>query len=268
MTRPSRFTDCTWDEIKQLSDEGCLVVLPVGQVVAHGPHLPVCADVRQAEGVCEAVAQALESRGVRAFVGPVVPFGNSPAQEAFAGFVNVSPETLTGLITDVCESLARQGFPKQLMVMFSPGAWPSVQTVAATLARKGEVQLYVFDGLELARALSQDLLEGHRPQEGKLDAHAGELETSLMLALEPSRVKMERAVTHYSGLMAELQGTPLGGMSLRQKMLSINLWDWARFGPEGVTGAATLATEAKGRTLLERLGAAVAEHFIKHAVQK
>jgi len=267
MTTPRRFIECTWREIKQMSETGSVIVLPVGQIVGHGPHLPVSTDVRQAEAACEAVARALDGRGVNAVVGPSIPYGNSPAQEAFPGFVTVNHDTLTNLITDVCVSLARQGFVKQIVIVFSPGCWPSIQTAAGKFARTDEPKLFIFDGLELARSLAQDLLEGHLPLEGKVDAHAGELETSLMLAIEPSSVNMERAVTHYSDLMAELRKPPFGSMSIRQQMLSINLWDWSQFGADGVTGDATLANARKGRILLDRLGTAVAEHYIKYGIQ-
>jgi creatinine amidohydrolase len=224
--------------------------------------------VIQAEALCAHAARLLDERGHAVLLGPTIPFGHSPTHETFPGFVSLAPETLSALVVDVVGSLARQGFERQVLVNLGPGNWPAVQTAAYHVFRQQQAQLYVFGALEAVRSVMGDILEGHRPAEGRIDAHAGELETSVMLAVEPASVRMEAGTAHASTLLAELQRLPQANTTTNQKMMAIGLWDWSRFGDDGVTGDATLATSEKGERLLARTAEALAEHVVRYVLDR
>jgi creatinine amidohydrolase len=255
----------TWPEVKQLSEGEPLAIIPVGQVVQHGPHLPIGTDIYQAEGVSAAVAQQLKSQGHNAFVGPTITFGYSPAHECFPGYITMRPEVLTDQIDDVASSLARQGLRKQAMIMFGPGSWPSLNVVASRLARLGTANMLVIDGLGTARNLSGDVLTGVDPASGKFDVHAGELETSLMLAVAPHLVRMDKAVTHYSELYASFSNCACTRGPLQQQIAAVGLRDWSDFGEDGVTGDATLATAEKGEKIVGRAVTEIVRH-LEHCI--
>lgn len=261
MVAAARFLDMTWSDVQQVTTDDCLVVIPVGQVVQHGPHLPIGTDVRQAEGVSAAVVQELGRHGLPAVVGPTIAFGYSPAHETFPGYVNLRPEVLTDEIEDVAACLARQGLRRQAAIMFGPGSWPSLNIAATRLSQRGAAEMVVIDGLATARAVGSDLLGGVDANAGKFDVHAGELETSLMLAIAPDLVRMERAVTHYSELYASFAQCACTRGPLQQQIAAVGLRDWKAFGEEGVTGDATLATPEKGRTILDRTVTEMARHL-------
>lgn len=259
-----KFLDLTWPEVGKLGTGNSIALVPVGQIVQHGPHLPIGTDVFQAEGVTKPIAAELIRRNVHPVVSPTIMFGHSPAQESFPGYINIRPEVLTDHIEDIASCLARQGLRRQAYILFGPGSWWPLYLVSTRLARLGTAEILVIDGLQTARAVAGDLLAGPQPSSGKFDVHAGELETSLMLAISPHLVHMERAVTHFSEYHANFASCVCTRGPLLQQMAAIGLRDWSRFGEDGVTGDATLATEAKGKEIIARLVNALAGHLATH----
>jgi creatinine amidohydrolase len=256
-----KFMDLPWPAIDSLKSGQAAALIPVGQIVQHGPHLPVGTDVFQAEGITEMVATELDRRNLPVIVGPTVTFGNSPAQECFPGFINLNPQTLTDQIEEIASCLARQGLHRQAYILFGPGSWWPLHVVSTRLARSGLANVIIIDGLQTARAVSGDVLKGVDRTAGKYDQHAGELETSLMLALRPDLVCMERAVRHYSDMLPKFASSPCTSGPLLQQMAAIGMRSWDQFGKEGVTGDATLATAEKGKTLIARLVTELTQHF-------
>lgn len=257
------YVNLPWPEVAKLNSGHSAVIVPVGQIVQHGPHLPIGTDVFQAEGVTGLVAAELCKHGFNAIVGPTVSFGHSPAQESFPGYINLRPEVLTDQIEDVASCLARQGLQRQAYLMFGPGSWWPLYVVSTRLARLGVADIIIIDGLLLARTVGFELLGGHEPGSGKFDVHAGELETSLMLALRPELVHMDRAVSHFSEIHASFAACACTKGPLLQQMAAIGMREWSKFGAEGVTGDATLATAEKGHQIISRVIKELSDHFQK-----
>lgn len=253
-----------WPEVSKLRSGISAAIVPVGQIVQHGPHLPIGTDVFQAEGVTALVASALAERNLDAIVGPTIAFGNSPAQESHPGYVNLRPDVLTDQIEDVATCLARQGLTRQAYLMFGPGSWWPLYNASIRLARSRTADMIIIDGLLLARTVGMDLLSGHDPASGNFDVHAGELETSLMLALRPELVQMDRAVRHFSEIHASFAACACTKGPLLQQMAAVGMRNWVEFGEDGVTGDATSATADKGRQIISRVVKELADHFAKH----
>jgi creatinine amidohydrolase len=263
-----KFLEMSWIDVQSAATKDPLVIIPAGQIVQHGPHLPVATDIWQAEGCSSRILDALALKGHEAILGPTVSFSFSPAQEGFPGYINLTPETLADQVEQISTCLARQGFRRQAVVLFGPGSWSSLNIAASRLARDKTAKLLILDGLNSARAAGGHLLEGVDTKNGKYDVHAGELETSLMLAVAPHLVNMDLAVSHYSELYASFFNHATMRGALQQQMGAIGFDDWRDFGADGVTGDATRATAAKGNAILDLAVNEIVRHFEHFVLNK
>ena len=170
--------DLTWQEAKARFEAGAVVVVPVGAAAkAHGPHLPLKTDALTAR----ALAQRLIER-LPVVVAPVVGFGFYPAFAGFAGSQHLAADTFKALMRELIGNLAGHGVRR--IAILNTGV--STETPLDEVVGEGGDVLVLHvrqlggkaDGLF-------DSLEG---------GHADERETSVMLALEPRSVRMDRLV--------------------------------------------------------------------------
>ncbi|MGD9736112.1 MAG: mycofactocin biosynthesis peptidyl-dipeptidase MftE [Solirubrobacterales bacterium] len=159
--------DRTWTEL-EASPAGLLLV-PIGATEQHGPHLPLSTDteiaVALARGALEEIGDAL--------LAPPVAFGSSGEHADFPGTLSIGAEATELLLVELCRSASR-----------------SIPRIVLVSAHGGNAD-------PLARAVARLRGEGRQvlawsPSWGG-DAHAGRIETSLMLALDPERVRLDRA---------------------------------------------------------------------------
>ncbi len=176
----------------------------LGATEQHGPHLPLDTDTVIADALCAGLAAR---RRVR--VAPVLPYGSSGEHADFAGTLSIGQEALALVLVELARS---SGGP----VLFVCAHGGNAEPVAAALRR-----------VENARAWF--------PRWGG-DAHAGRTETSLMLALAPSRVGPERPAGNVEPLSSLLPRLRAAGV----RAVSEN----------GVLGDATGASAAEGHALL------------------
>lgn len=166
--------DLTWPEAKARFEAGALVVVPVGAAAkAHGPHLPLKTDALTAR----ALAQRLVER-LPVIAAPVVGFGYYPAFTSFAGSQHLSTETFKSLIGELLANLRAHGVGR--IVVLNTGV--STEKPLDELASDDLLILHMRDMGRGADSLL-DVAEG---------GHADERETSVMLALEPGCVHMDR----------------------------------------------------------------------------
>lgn len=148
---------------------GGALLVPLGSCEQHGPHLPLGTDTLIAERVTEALARRLPG----ALVAPAIAIGASGEHAAFAGTLSIGREALELVLVELGRSADR--FAGLLVVNGHGGN---------SAALRGAVDLLVAEGRH-AGALSCSVPGG--------DAHAGRTETSLLLWLEPSLVRVDRA---------------------------------------------------------------------------
>jgi mycofactocin precursor peptide peptidase len=156
----------TWGDVH--SGPPRTLVVPVGSVEQHGPHLPLDTDVR----VAVSVAAALEAADPSLVLAPAVAFGAAGEHEGFPGTVSIGHEGLTLLLVELGRSACRWA----ARVVFVNGHGGNVSTLVEACA------LLRYEGRDVAWI----------PCAAQGDAHAGRTETSLMLALDPSVVGAER----------------------------------------------------------------------------
>lgn len=206
-----------------------VVILPIGAVEAHGPHLPLGTDNYLAERLSERVA---EKTG--AFIIPTLPYGQVWSLKNFPGSINVSNDSLISILTDIGSSLYDQGF--RVFVMINGHLGNAVALKEA--ARKLYSQYPDFKILYLFYPGVKQVTEEVRaaPSAHASYFHACEIETSYMLYLAEEYVDMSRAITDIPDIPVSADVTPT---------------PWEEFTSSAVLGNAKLATKEKGEKIIE-----------------
>ena len=175
-------------------------VVAVGSTEQHGPHLPTMTDTRIGDAMAHQVALKLGN----ALQARTIPVGVSEHHLAFGATVSLKPETLQAIVRDYVDSLVRDGF---LRIIFLPSHGGNFGPVAKAIedARKAHPDVEITgytDLLGITGFLNRTSAE-FGISEGDSGAHAGENETSLMMALEPDLVVQDRFAPGYLGPLGE-----------------------------------------------------------------
>jgi creatinine amidohydrolase len=168
------------------------VVVPFGAFEQHGPHLPLDTDAVLGDRLGPLVAERLD-----AVCAPTVRLGCSEHHLAFAGTVSLRAETLQMVVHDVVDSLARHGF-RRVVLLPTHGGNERPLHAAAAAARRDGVEIIVASLRAAVDALVA-VAEARGVSPGEAGGHAGELETSLMLALTPRLVREAATEPGYTG---------------------------------------------------------------------
>lgn len=234
-----RMDEMTWPDIRQAIAGGrTTVVVAVGSSEQHGPHLPTMTDTRIGDALAEQVARKLGD----ALQARTIPLGCSEHHLAFGGTVSLQPETLKLVLRDTVDSLVRDGFARIVLLPSHGGNFPAVaQAIAEARTRHPGVAVVGYtDLLGFAGFLAKASTEFGVSEEAA-GAHAGENETSIMLALEPGLVAVDRFAAGYLGPTGEREVKII----LEQGMPALT--------PNGVLGDPAGASAARGEVYLEKL---------------
>lgn len=225
----------TWPEARARIDAGTVILVPVGAAAkAHGPHLPLDTDRTLARALADRVARALP-----VLVAPVIDNGYYPAFAEYPGSQTLRADTFIALVTEVLTKLVHDGAGR-IAVINTGVSTEAPLTLAArdVLAHTG-VAVHVADIANLG-VKARDVLD--EPGGG----HADEHETSLMLAIDPARVHMDRA-----------EREPERAAPHTVFRAPVTLHDdpgaGAGYSRTGATGDPTRATAEKGVILLEAM---------------
>jgi mycofactocin system creatininase family protein len=203
-----------WPDVAEVTRR--LLVVPVGSLEQHGPHLPLDTDTRIAVG---AARRACAGRpGVA--LAPPLAIGASGEHAAFPGTLSIGTDALASCLTELGRH-ASLHWPALLLVNGHGGNVQAIEMATATLGREGRTCVAWH-----ARLPGQDN-----------DAHAGRSETSLILALAPARVMLDKARRGDVRPLAEIM--PL----LREHGVRA-------VSPNGVLGDPAGASAAEGESLL------------------
>jgi mycofactocin precursor peptide peptidase len=193
------------------------LLVPVGSVEQHGPHLPLDTDTRIAAAVAARAATGA------LLVAPPVAYGASGEHEGFAGTVSIGHEALRLLLVKLGRSASRWA----ARLVFVNGHGGNVSSLVEA------VRLLRYEGRDAAWFACA----------AGGDAHAGRTETSLMLALDPALVRPERAAGNTAPLADLLPEMRAGGV--------------AAVSPNGVLGDPAGASADEGEQLLAAMSAAL-----------
>jgi len=221
-----------------LAETGTMIVLlPVGSVEPHGPHMSLATDTVISVGACRAAALILEREGLTPVIAPPIPYGVTECAAAFPGAISVPAETLTAMVGAIADAYLAAGALHVCLVNnhLEPG-----QDAAITAAAAGRTSVSVACPLQRqwGRTLTAEFKSGA--------CHAGQYETSIILACDPSLVDYAKC--------SELPEVPI---SLSEK-LGAGISDFEEMGLEqAYAGSPAAASATEGRTTLEALGAMI-----------
>ena len=234
----------TWEEVLDLDREHALVVLPVGAIEAHGPHLPLDTDVVIATAMARAGATKLADRGHLVLILPALAYTAASFGAAFHGTLSISAITVTALIVDVARSLTDQGF--RLLALANVHLDPehlTALTEAVKLAQADRLLPLVFPDLTRnpwGTRLGDEFRSGA--------CHAGQFETSIVLRERPDAVRED--------VRQSLTPNP---HSLSTAIKAGKRTFDAAGGPRAYFGDPAAATATEGARLIDALGAILAE---------
>lgn len=230
----------TWPEIKEVVKQQPVVVLPVGSVEDHGRHLPLDVDNFLIGSICEEAARRMDGEMLLL---PPVSYGFEEHHMDFPGTIDISMEHLLHFVLDITRSVAHHGFNRILLADGHGSNMPILDLVARRTVLETEALCGAFIWPSLARDVIEEVRESEKP--GGM-AHACELETSVYLYLDGSRVQMDEAEKEIG-----LPPSRFIWMDLMDSSPVLLMDRWTRFSKSGVVGDPTLASKEKGRKVFE-----------------
>jgi creatinine amidohydrolase len=198
--------DMTWPEIEKSAKQGAIVLLPIGIIEEHGPHMGLAVDTYVPYLVCKLARRELETRGINALIAPSCYWGVSAGTSVFPGTFSVRKETMKALIYDILCSLNGWGFDR----VFTVNWHADYHHCSAILEAVREARLDTgigaycitpdYDVRRLRLTGEEDYILVQKIAAPSLisstkyvDLHAGSLETGMMLNYFPDHVNAELA---------------------------------------------------------------------------
>lgn len=234
MKNALRWDNLTSPQIKALAAQEAIVLIPLGSIEQHGPHLPVGTDAILATYFAQRAAQRLCDQGKPCVVTPTIAPANSMHHLHFAGSISLLPDTFIRQLTDMCRCIASHGFRRIVLVNGHGGNDYPAKTALITINQEVGFPVYFlgyWSGTDEAQFLeSQTGIN-----------HACESETSLMLAVDETLVDPIYRTT---------KGNPNNCTPLEDAGLISTFHTMDAHTDNGVMGNSYLATKEKGEALV------------------
>jgi creatinine amidohydrolase len=233
-----RLDEITTTEFVAKMKENPIVFLPMGATEAHGMHLPLGTDSFQPEALCERLAEEFDG-----LLAPPIRYGHHSSTRYMPGTIALRYDTVRAVVTDILESLVRNGVDKVVLVSGHAGSLhlAAIKDAAEEAVRGSALHLMVLTDYDIAYKFPLP----SNPEYP--DGHGGLIETSRVLAVRPDLVRSKR---------------PKGKFMDKDFMV---VADPETCMPMGMVGDATLATADLGKEIddfiFERLSALIHKNF-------
>ena len=232
----------TWPEVKARFDDEALVVIPIGaRSKEHGHHLPMNTDYLLATELTARVVAALP-----VVAAPVVSIGYYPAFRHYHGSQHLKAETFIAVLTDLIEGLIHQGVKNIAVINTGFSTEALLQIVSREILEVHGIRMSIADIRNMGH--STDHLF-----EQELGGHGDEDETSMIMAIKPEAVHLDRAQTDYGEMLKQPDTIFYRSSIFANRPGSID------HSATGVRGDPTLASVEKGHAVLDAMTAEIVE---------
>ncbi len=233
-----KLDEMTWPEVEEAIAQGrTTVVIAVGAIEQHGPHLPLLVDAARGDALALAVAERLGD----ALAAPTIRVGCSEHHMGFPGTITLRRHTLEAICLDYVVSLARHGFRRICLVPSHGGNFGPLEEMLPDLrsavAPSCTVDTYT-DLVGFMRFWEQAVRDVAPDLVGRVGGHADLAETSEMLVIRPDLVREDRAAEGHVQAFDEA----LRDRIFREGFRSVT--------PNGILGDARGATRAIGEACI------------------
>ncbi len=228
----------TVEELNECAQQDAIVLLPVGSVEQHGPHLPSGVDAFLCTEACCRTARLI-SQEQAVIVAPTIWHGLAEHHVRLGGTITLSLRTWHSLLEDVIGSIHRAGFRRVCVVNGHGGNMAALSALTTDITRSLQLPVATtsYWNLPQSSGAFADILETQHGVQ-----HACEAETSMMLASYPDLVRTDKIPQSVGSQMSMLEA------------IGADLMIWNSFeniAPTGVLGDAGKATKDKGERLLD-----------------
>ena len=240
----ARWASLTTHELASLPRQQAVAILPVAATEQHGPHLPLSVDTELLDGIL-ARAQMGWDGDFPVLVLPTQTVGFSPEHAKFAGTLTLSSATLIRLWTELADCVHASGIQKLLMFNSHGGQAGALDLVARDLRHRLGMQVASSSWYQLPL---EEEMKAIDPHERRFGVHAGQVETSMMLALQPQSVQMSLAQNFPSSSEIRAKQTQVLGNGYSAKFA----WQAQDLNPSGAVGNAVAASAEIGEAMLKK----------------
>ena len=237
---PYMYGNLNMKDLEELKKkEKFVLIFPIGSIESHGPHCPLDTDELNSTEVALRAAKKLDGMGYKAYVLPAFVYTTSYAARNFPGTINISPETVTKIISEICIQLINQGMDKICICNNHGDPWhvKAIYNASDEIYKRTGVRLIYPDKTRKKYVSTLPLSY----QKGT--CHGDSYEVSMVMAINPSLINEERRKV-----------LPHVHVNLVEKMFKERLDDFKLMGmTESYTGDPASATAEEGEQTLDTI---------------
>lgn len=247
--------ELTWPAIEKMAKENAIVIIPVGSIEQHGPHLPVSTDILISSTVSRRVAEIMNDNGHPTLVTPGVWTGNSLHHMMFAGTITFDYSQFANVLKQICFCVKQHGFSR---IAFINGHGGNASPLRVSLIEINKMlgrPAFTINYWDSAREEMKNILDTDKDI-----GHSGEAETSIILALRPDLV--DRPFDQATGPDRpdpEEIDQRKGAMAYTFRTMDART-------DIGVIGNAGSATQEKGEQILEAVTNNLADFLVRESL--
>jgi creatinine amidohydrolase len=108
--------DMTWPEVAEAAKKGAIMLVPLGVIEQHGPHLPLGTDIYAATTLCSLIKDELKTLGVPSVIAPPYYFGINVTTGMFPGSISVKSDSMISMLSDLLVNYMKHGFKQQFIL--------------------------------------------------------------------------------------------------------------------------------------------------------
>lgn len=241
------YRDLTRLEMEQVDKEETIILIPLGALEQHGNQAPLGTDDIIAEAMVKYLGEELDAAGEKDFqilAFPVIPIGLSTEHKNFCGSITFKPDTYYHMLYDICVSLAHHGFRKIAFLVCHGGNAPVVQILSRELRSELGISPFILS----SGAFGHPDVKATVSEGNIWDFHGGEMETSMVMAVDESLVKLETSEAgRPESFLHNKTLLPYGSVSIGWVSED---WKTEDGKPIGIGGDPSGATAEKGEIIL------------------